>query len=971
MAEYFRWCSKAVAVRWTTALMVLLVAACAWQDGKDSSVGVVTSDNDQRSYRYLTLPNQLQVLLISDPDSDKAAASLDVNVGSGADPDDYPGLAHFLEHMLFLGTGKYPEAGEYQAFISAHGGNHNAYTSFEHTNYFFDIDPDYLDPALDRFSQFFISPLFQSEYVEREKNAVHSEFMAKIKQDQRRSLNVFKTVINPKHPFSRFSVGNLTTLDETGKSVPLREQLLDFHARYYSANIMTLVVLGKQPLSELAQMVEQKFAAINNKEVVLDSIEEPLFSAQQYPLPLWVNIRPEKELRELTVLFPTADEAPFYREKPLSYIGNILGHEGEGSLFSMLKNKGWAERLAAGTGLSYRGGATFNVTIQLTPEGERHTDDIVAALFQTIRRIGATGDQQWLYNEQKALAEQGFRYQELASPIHYVMGVATNMHYYQPQDFLRGPYMMEHFDRALIGRFLDYLTPENCFITLSSPSVETDSVTDIYRAHYQARPIADAQLQRWQDVALNEAIQFPAPNPFVADKLALKSPQFNDREKALLQSDKPALIEEQAGFRLWYKPDGTFAVPRASIFVDLSSPAVAGQSADEIAKLAMLSELVTDSLNELSYPAALAGLSYAISPTLRGLSLQVSGFDDKQALLLGDILSSLRGAEFDPRRFQSIRREQIRELENAIKDQPYRRAFEQLSKLLYLQRPDNQQLLDAYRTLTLEQVYAFRSALLAQTDLKVLVHGNYRQVEAEAVADQVRTQLQDTPAQARPIAILNLIDQDQHVVPFKSDYSDAAMLLYVQGSDLSLKTRAALGLASQYMQSDFYTRLRTEKQLGYVVVSGAYPVRDTPGVFFLVQSPVAGAGALQQEIADYLQMATASVDGLSQQGFERQRDALILRLEEQPKNLLEQSGKYWEQIDQHHWSFDLRERLVRELQGLTLEDWRSLVKRELSPLKRSLWIFSPGTITAGAAVSGPVVDDASAWKKNQPVYLFP
>ena len=71
------------------------------------SNGIEKSDNDDRTYHRIVLKNKLEVLLISDPDTDKSAAALDVHVGHFSDPDDFPGLAHFLEHMLFLGTKKY------------------------------------------------------------------------------------------------------------------------------------------------------------------------------------------------------------------------------------------------------------------------------------------------------------------------------------------------------------------------------------------------------------------------------------------------------------------------------------------------------------------------------------------------------------------------------------------------------------------------------------------------------------------------------------------------------------------------------------------------------------------------------------------------------------------------------------------------------------------------------------------------
>ena len=185
----------------------------------------------------------MKVLVISDPATDKAAASLDLNVGTNANPKDRQGLAHFLEHMLFLGTGKYPEAGSYQAFISQNGGNHNAYTAYENTNYFFDVRADQLEPALDRFAQFFIDPLFTEEYVDRERHAVHSEYQSKLRDDGRRSFSATKQVMNPAHQYSQFAVGSLETLSNNNGD--LRQDLIKFYNRHYSANLMTLVILGK------------------------------------------------------------------------------------------------------------------------------------------------------------------------------------------------------------------------------------------------------------------------------------------------------------------------------------------------------------------------------------------------------------------------------------------------------------------------------------------------------------------------------------------------------------------------------------------------------------------------------------------------------------------------------------------------------------------------------------------------------
>ncbi|KAK6048043.1 peptidase, M16 family [Cooperia oncophora] len=113
---------------------------------------IVKSPSDQREYRGLELTNGLRVLLVSDPTTDKSAAAMDVNVGSLMDPWELQGLAHFCEHMLFLGTDKYPKENELRQckscklkldqFILGNGGKRNAETKSDHTNYYFDIKPD-------------------------------------------------------------------------------------------------------------------------------------------------------------------------------------------------------------------------------------------------------------------------------------------------------------------------------------------------------------------------------------------------------------------------------------------------------------------------------------------------------------------------------------------------------------------------------------------------------------------------------------------------------------------------------------------------------------------------------------------------------------------------------------------------------------------------------------------------------------
>jgi hypothetical protein len=157
-------------IPWTSADEAIILS------DSDISCGPVwKSRSDDRNYRALALANGLRVLLISDPQADTAAAAMSVAVGHTSDPWDIPGLSHFLEHMLFLGTNKYPDEASYKRYLKDHGGGSNASTSAESTTYYFSVRHEHLEEAVDRFAQFFVAPLMTPSATEREVNAVDAE----------------------------------------------------------------------------------------------------------------------------------------------------------------------------------------------------------------------------------------------------------------------------------------------------------------------------------------------------------------------------------------------------------------------------------------------------------------------------------------------------------------------------------------------------------------------------------------------------------------------------------------------------------------------------------------------------------------------------------------------------------------------------------------------------------------------------
>jgi nardilysin len=164
----------------------------------------------------------------------QSAAAMVVGVGSYSDPVECQGMAHFLEHLLFMGSKKYPEENAYDSFISKNGGSDNAFTELEYTVYHFEIPQESLFGALDMFAQFFASPLLLEESVDRELNSIESEFQLVKNNDACRVQQLMNSTCGhapEDHAFAKFSWGNLKSLKDIPDShkVDKMEMLRTFY----------------------------------------------------------------------------------------------------------------------------------------------------------------------------------------------------------------------------------------------------------------------------------------------------------------------------------------------------------------------------------------------------------------------------------------------------------------------------------------------------------------------------------------------------------------------------------------------------------------------------------------------------------------------------------------------------------------------------------------------------------------------
>lgn len=891
---------------------------------------------DTRSYRSLTLSNQLHALIISDHISDKAAASLDVSVGSFSDPNDIPGLAHFLEHMLFLGTEKYPDEGSYNEFLAENGGHSNAFTASENTNYHFNLlvsdrDPDHPSPrfkeALDRFAQFFISPLFSESATERELNAVHSEHQKNLQSDSRRLNQVMHSCANPKHPFSKFGTGSRETLNDIPRKsgIDVRAQLLKFHREYYSANLMNLCIVGPYPLDMLQEWVVELFSEIPNHDRKHPSEEyrniKPVLEEHRG---LLYHIESVHDIRLLEITWFTETYVHNYRSKPARLVSLMLGDEGEGSLLSLLKNQGWCDGVSASPGEMNTFGY-LQMTITLTNKGVDHVDDIVKMVFQYIQMLKLDGIPKRIFDEEACLGEISFRFHEREEPLTLVTRLALKMAYFSQPEYISGHFLYKTFDENKVREVLDALTADNCNLTISGRFVsgKTDQNEKWYGTPYKVEQINNARMKQWTNCDNDKALHLPPENLFIPTDFDLLGQPLPEGE---YDRAGPIIIERNEHFELYHKLDRTFKRPRTKIIIQLLTPMTYASPWHAVmAKIFTL--LLEDSLSEFSYPADRAGCQYSFDKSETGLELIISGYSHRIDVLLNAVIQKVRTLEVDATRFEMQRDIVEREFVNFEKGQPLHNAIYYLLHLVEDPRWHVRDYLQCLQNgeITLESMRKYAKDILQRLWMTALVCGNTSESDAIKMMKGVRENLGYKPLPEAEVLSRRIVQVPNGRNVFlrtkhcNEDDKNSAIKVYFQfGMRGDFNRDVQEELLSEILDKPAFHELRTVQQLGYMVFEGLATYEGVRGIFFIIQSTVADPDVLLERIEQFLKDVRKDVlEEMAEEKFQDYVNALIAKKSEPDRSISRQTNRFWREIERGFLQFDRKEKEIEALKSVT------------------------------------------------------
>ena len=281
-----------------------------------------------------TLANGLRVTLRQVPGLKRSAAALRVAAGSHDVPLEWPGLAHFLEHLLFLGTERFPASQALMAYVQSHGGQVNASTRERTTDFFFELPTSAFSAGLERLSDMLAQPRMNPDDQLREREVLDAEFVAWSQDPIAQQELALYDGLPATHPLRGFHAGNRDSLKV---ELPAFQQALkDFHQQFYRSGQMTLSLVGPQSIEALRILAQQFAAALP----VGDKLE------QAATVPLAVNSYQQVGERSSHLLF-AFEALPDSSAEALVFLCHWLSSAKPGGLLAHLQQQRLADGLKA------------------------------------------------------------------------------------------------------------------------------------------------------------------------------------------------------------------------------------------------------------------------------------------------------------------------------------------------------------------------------------------------------------------------------------------------------------------------------------------------------------------------------------------------------------------------------------------------------------------------------------------------
>ncbi|KAI5185698.1 insulysin [Nematocida homosporus] len=875
---------------------------------------------DQNSYKTIVLPNKLQVVLITNPETLKGAACLKVQVGNMHSPSNHPGLAHLLEHMLLTSTKAHPDTSHYRKFIQDHSGFCNAITYQEYTEYHFDVSSDYLGQALDIFSGFFKYPLIDAQYLEKELNIVHNEMETGMGNDAKRAFILGLHLTKPESPLSKFTTGSRETLKNTK-----REHLLCFWKQYYRPDKMQLVVYGKESHDVLEGYVKKHFSGIKThsdhqwifpeppyellgntlpKPSETDTSHELIRSDLQNKLVYYKPQSSQNTTTQLTVKINLPQSLHAYKEKTAEFIVDAFNEGKELNGFNLLINNGVIVSSSCNYAMSTTA-TSITIEVELKSSTQPQIESIINLIQAKLELVRKMGTQE-LYATYKKIFQNRMEDYNIDNSMSLAIDIAENLPWIALEDIFSIGYKWEIFNAKEFHRFVDIaLDRSKWLVTVRTNALPADA--PLQTEPYYGIKYAVVDLTGQTDDKIDSITQqMEWSTKYIFDEVDLTKARQNNQLSAKFGSfitntnlcpfiDNHKYISTishaENGLDARLVHDKGIITKKTRVAVILEAPDFEKDVSTYVAFRGYVAaylkgfrlkyyEHIRVSNTNIAHLDANAG---KLRITFHGYPLVIQDLID---LFFADFAAShqdylVMAQTLTPIVFDNVLAQQPESLCNTVGFRMYTQALPFTPT----------ELAEAARHIKLEDII-----VITQAKISIFVFGNTTEQEFRNIITTVKKHVTPTtlPQAPKPTSCPMRLE-----LPTVDKLNNAVMLIHEVAGPSTIRNYAMAGLVYQLENETFFNQLRVKEGLGYIASCDFWGFGGKAYVSLIIQGSK-DVDLIETRMRAFVQAISDHIAHLSDEEFKKHKESLITNLRCTPFDIVGYANDlcfYWENID--------------------------------------------------------------------------
>lgn len=873
---------------------------------------------DTNKYRVLTLDNGMEVVLVQSETAPSTSFSIGLGVGSWNDPEDQAGIAHFLEHMVFLKSEKYPKVDGLATFIQSKGGWVNAFTSNIHTVYNFQVTNDAFDEALDRLVAGIKAPLFDVSYVEKEINAVDSEWRRKKDEDAFATMMAVRQNLNPKHPASRFGTGNKETLSAHNPE-DLLANLKRFHAKYYSAAIMRASVHSTLSLDEQEKIVTPILSKINNTPVTLEAIDEAMYTAKQLKKRIFLKGKNSADF--VSYVFPFTEKDITFQDHPDFITAKLLGSMHEGGLIDSLRKLGLVHEMGVYAYKNFQDfQGTIEIEVQYTEKGRDREADVVKAIFDYAEKAKkefiTEGYVEFLQKKLNVERESALPYEGVGLTNFFVM----RNPYVDIRNSFDSGYIIESFNKKAVARRLQAVHANNIL------------VIDRSTKHEVSEPIAFSdQKKRVENSDLKKLVKTSKLDlKFSAPQILEVSQEFDEHHQFL---ESPELVVDNSGIQARLMHSKKFQNEKGTVNLILRS-AFTSKNVENFVHSHVLHNLLHKHNRSLEqqvqerYDVSFRDTNNIFAES----SISLGGPTKHHVEVLGEILNAYNKVDITQEKINIEVAPYVQSMQGMSRAGPLHQAYFKKADLLNIfpNAYSAEERIAALNKITVKSLQKFRDDYLSAAFIDIYAFGNYTEEDVKKMSQLALEKLG-----ARKGEFVRLSKGDEYDfskqrfqdIAFDADTNGVGYALEFFDAEKSLKTEYQAQVLASLMHPDFFESLRTEQKLAYDL--GVYPGGQDghSSITLYIHSNVAGFDVLGKSFDTFLNDFKARLSRLEDSEIASIKESFKQNLLKEPGSVYEESGEYFSEWSLRPEQYFTKEERAAAIDAVTAADVTSLFKR--------------------------------------------